>query len=123
MKARMRSTISLYMPPFVIMGVIFVLSHQPVLPGVTQLAGDFVLKKGAHMGIYGLLFWSWHRALITHGKQSLERYIAVFILCLLFAISDEWHQSMVAGRTGRAMDVLFDMQGMGVMFYRLRGYI
>jgi VanZ family protein len=69
------------------------------------------------------LFWSWHRALITHGKQSLERYIVVFLLCLLYAISDEWHQSMVAGRTGRAMDVFFDMQGMGVMLYRLRGYV
>lgn len=123
MKVSMRRVLSLYMPPFIVMGVIFVLSHQPILPGVAQAAGDFVFKKGAHMGIYGLLFWSWYRALITHGKQSLPRYIAVFLLCLLYAISDEWHQSMVAGRTGRAMDVLFDVQGMGIMLYRLRGYI
>lgn len=37
--------------------------------------------------------------------------LTVIIICLLFACSDEWHQTFVPGREGKATDVLIDAIG------------
>ena len=94
-------------PPVALMAVIFLLSAQPDLN--SGLGGwDTVLRKGAHMLEFGLLWFLWWRAL---GYGSPLPSIAVV---LLYAATDELHQSFVAGRHGSPVDWTIDAAGVGL---------
>jgi len=67
---------------------------------------QWVARKGAHMTAYAILYGlSWRAS----GERSRSLGI-----CLVYAISDEWHQSFVSGRVGTPWDVLIDMLGAGL---------
>ena len=82
---------SRYLPPLLVMGVIFVLSAQPDLNSGLG-AWDTLLRKLGHMAEYGLLWWLWRRALGGTGVAAA--------ITLAYAATDEWHQSFVSGRNG-----------------------
>lgn len=56
--------------------------------------------------------------LFDHKKYFLSTFI-VLALCILFAATDEYHQTFVAGRTGQLLDVIIDSLGaiVGILFY------
>jgi VanZ family protein len=86
------------------MALTYFLSAQPSLDsGLGTL--DTVLRKGAHMTEFGLLWFLWWRAL---GYRHLGTSIAI---ALGYAATDEWHQTFVAGRHGSPLDVLIDAGG------------
>ena len=96
-----------YVPPLLLMAVIFFLSAQPDLS--TGLGTwDTVLRKLAHMAEYGLLWFLWWRAL-GHGNPAWAVAIA-----LAYAASDEFHQTFVEGRSGSPVDVAIDAVGVGL---------
>ena len=105
--------LSLWAPPVVLMGVIFTLSAQPDLSsGLGTL--DTVLRKLAHMAEYGLLVFLWWRAL----RRPLAGHAAVALavaISLVYAGTDEFHQSFVEGRHGTPVDVLIDSVGMAAV--------
>lgn len=88
--------------------VIFWFSAQPGSELQTFNWADRIIKKGGHMLGYGLLaLWYW-RAL--DFKQE-KRWIA-WILAVLYAVTDEFHQSFVPGRNPSIWDVvIFDNVG------------
>ena len=104
--------IDLWLPPIALMGVIFFLSAQPDLSSGLGV-WDLILRKIAHAAIYGLLFLLWWRALrpVTSPPRAIAAALAVAVL---YAISDEWHQSFVDGRHGSPVDVLIDTAGAGI---------
>ena len=105
--------LSLWVPPLALMGVIFALSAQPDLnSGLGTL--DTILRKIAHMAEYGLLLFLLWRPLreVIPGPRAAAA--AAFAIALLYAASDEWHQSFVEGRHGTPVDVLIDSVGMAV---------
>jgi VanZ family protein len=89
------------------MALIFILSAQPHLNSGLGV-WDTILRKGAHMTEYGLLWWLWWRA--TNFRQPL---LAVAVT-LAYAATDEFHQHFVAGRHGSPLDWLIDAAGVGV---------
>ena len=94
------------------MGVIFILSAQPSLPPAPDTLLDFVLKKTAHMIEYGILAFLLSRALSRgQGTFSRSALAAAFVITVLYAASDEYHQTFVPGRHGKLMDVGFDVAG------------
>ena len=94
-----------FIPPVLLMGVIFALSAQPDLN--SGLGGwDTLLRKLAHMGEFALLWWLWLRA--------LGRPLTAALITLAYAASDEWHQSFVHGRTGSPIDWVIDAVGVGL---------
>jgi VanZ family protein len=94
-------------PPLALMGLIFYLSAQPDLS--TGLGTwDTVLRKLAHMAEYGLLWFLWWRAL------GCGRPWPAIAITLLYAASDEFHQSFVDGRHGSPWDVAIDALGVGL---------
>lgn len=95
------------------MAVIFALSAQP---GLSTGLGtwDLVLRKLAHMTVFGLLWYLWWRAL---DRRSV--WPAVFIT-VLYAISDEWHQHFVPRRHGSPIDVLIDAAGIVIAIWVVR---
>lgn len=73
---------------------------------------EFIIRKSAHMFSYFVLFLS----AINVFKQfnnivGRKEYIYSVIICLIYAITDELHQTFVPGRTGKYEDVLIDMIG------------
>jgi len=96
-----------YAPPLAIIALIFALSSTPDLS--TGLGTwDLVLRKIAHVTIYALLWLALTRA------AGWRRPIAATIFALLYAGSDELHQSFVAGRHGTPVDVAIDAIGIGL---------
>ena len=101
------SLVKRFAPPLLLMGLIFFLSAQPDLSsGLGRW--DTVLRKGAHMTEYALLWFLWWRAL-GYGNPGPAIAIA-----LLWAASDEYHQSFVDGRHGSPWDVAIDAVGVGL---------
>ena len=102
------SLVKRFAPPLLLMGLIFFLSAQPDLS--TGLGNwDLFLRKLAHMAEYGLLWFLWWRAL---GYRLAPVAVAI---TLLYAASDEYHQSFVEGRHGTPWDVAIDAVGVGLV--------
>lgn len=100
-------------PVVVWAGVIFTFSSIPTLPKVGFIWWDFVLKKTAHMIEYATLFFLVWRALKKSGQFAADcQWVWIFLGCLIYAASDEFHQSFVMGRTSTIRDVGFDFLGM-----------
>ena len=88
--------------------VIFIFSAQSSsnLPDFDWL--DRIVKKGGHMVGYALLALSYWRAF---GFLPKRHWVA-WCLAILYAVTDELHQSFVTGRTPSIWDVLiFDNLG------------
>ncbi len=94
-----------------IMGMIFFMSHQP---------GDFAdlpeftgLDKLLHVIAYGSLAASFLYGLqpFFHKITRPVAGIAVVLFCLLYGLSDEFHQSFIPGRFTSGWDVLADAAG------------
>ncbi|MGI8593679.1 MAG: VanZ family protein [Solirubrobacteraceae bacterium] len=96
-------------PPLV-MAVIFVLSAQPDLSTGLGLA-DLVARKIAHAAVYALLCACWWRVAVALGVPLPRAVALALLLTIAYAISDEWHQSFVAGRSGSVGDVVIDAAG------------
>ena len=71
---------------------------------------DFVVRKGAHMTEYFILIMLIQRTLTV--KYTLNKSLSfAFLLTVLYASSDEYHQTFVQGRCGQIKDVLIDSCG------------
>ena len=99
-------------PPLAIMAVIWILSAQPDLRSGLDADWDLVLRKLAHMVVFGTLFLTLWRALRWRGARALP----AGVLTVLYAVSDELHQTTVAGRHGSPVDVLIDAVGVGLAY-------
>jgi len=73
---------------------------------------DFILKKSAHITEYAILF-------ILIFRATGKNYALTFILTLLYAVSDEFHQSFVPGRTTSFLDIGYDSVGAFIGAYLL----
>ena len=116
------------------MGVIFYLSHQPatssnrlssgitewligfierVIPNLNFDIRDFhhMIRKNAHFIAYFIL-----GVLVVNGNKRVG---LAFLICFLYAISDEFHQLFIPGRAGSIKDVLIDSGGaiVGILVY------
>lgn len=97
-----------WIPALVVMGIIFWFSAQAgdKLPNFSW--ADKIVKKSGHMLGYALLAFCYWYAL---GLQSSRRWLA-WLLAILYAMTDEYHQSFVSFRSPSVWDVLvFDNLG------------
>ena len=87
--------------PLALMGVIFYLSAQPSvgpeLPAWTRIVGHFT----EYLVLTSLWIWA----------LGLKAIPAAAAISLLYAVSDEFHQSFVEGRDADPLDVLADAAG------------
>jgi VanZ family protein len=99
----------LWLPPLVLMGLIYLFSAQPSLDsGLGWI--DTVGRKVIHFGEYALLCFLWWRLLRTAMPDRRAALLA-FILSSLYAATDELHQSFVDGRHGTPIDWALDSAG------------
>jgi VanZ family protein len=91
-------------------GLIFYLSSIPNLG--TNLEEDYILRKIAHVVeyfIFTLLLWVAFKGSFKMNTVSL--FIFPVVLSILYAASDEFHQTFVPTRSGTVHDVLIDSIG------------
>lgn len=95
--------------------LIFLLSSQQVLPSLSLSLADFIFKKTAHIVVYATLYFLIIRGFLKLNYKFKEIWIKAFIICLIYAIFDEIHQSTVPGRTATITDIGFDSLGAGLV--------
>lgn len=97
-------------PMIMVMGTIFFLSHQsgdslklPFFPGADKLA---------HMLAYGILalsvFWYQGERVLT---RPLRTAVLTVLFCVLYGVSDEYHQFFIPLRSASGFDILADTAG------------
>lgn len=128
------------------MALIFSLSHQPasesgeMSSGITEMVmetveqilpvaeTDFdqlehIIRKNAHFFIYLILGILVIHASGGSGSHSFKRIGLAVGICILYAMSDEFHQLFISGRSGEFRDVLIDSSGasLGIILYWFAG--
>lgn len=83
------------------------------------------VRKFAHMGEYFLLAITVSFPLYVYGLRGILLMLFAGLFCVIYAGSDEYHQTMVLGRSGSPRDVMIDSIGIfaGVLFTRIIGFI
>lgn len=79
---------------------------------------EFFIRKAGHVTEYAVLMFLWVKTLTSHSLSLISSQVnrsTVLAVCalltLLYAASDEWHQSFVPGRTGHPIDIAIDAIG------------
>lgn len=100
-----------WLPALAWMAVIFLLSSQSGLRVSEDASIDRPIRTVAHMATFALLAGLILLALVGLGRPTLRTTLLAVSLTVLYAASDELHQSFVPDRTGRAEDVVIDAVG------------
>ncbi len=110
------------------MAFIFLLSAQSKLDIGLDDIWDILFKKTAHIFVYTILGLLITKLLYgyrhwTHQEGRVNEFaiiILAFLVGLIFAFSDEYHQTLVPGRDGNMVDVYID--SLGLIFGVIWGY-
>ncbi|MBU0618741.1 VanZ family protein [Patescibacteria group bacterium] len=90
-------------------GLIFQLSSAPI-PSIGQTYWqDWWIKNLAHIVEYAVLCWLIFRAI--NSAREKKNWFMPLLFSVIYAISDEFHQSFVFGREAWWGDVAFDTLG------------
>jgi|SRR5699024_1318146 len=122
------------------MVLIFYLSHQPASTS-SKLSGSFVqvlfeivslfpiviegdtvhfiVRKSAHFMAYFILGILIMHTVRLFSRLSIFSIVNGFFITVLYAASDEFHQTFIPGRSGEIRDVLIDSAGSltGILTY------
>jgi VanZ family protein len=85
---------------------------------------DHIVRKNAHGFMYMVLAILVSSALFTYYKKGKSAIIYILFTCLFYAVTDEFHQSFIPGRTSLVSDILVDFTGalIGLAFFYLFYY-
>ena len=104
-------------PVLLLMGTIFFLSHQPSTK--IQLPYIFGLDKLAHGFMYAalaatMLYAVPRKALLLRPWRTGA---LIVFFCLLYGMTDEYHQSFIPGRVPSFGDIIADVAGASLLVY------
>ncbi len=131
-----KSFIYWWFPVAVWAAVIFLFSSLSTVPSAKIIWWDFIIKKTAHLIEYAVLFFLLLRALTKFepklnlkplkfqvffpAKIDKKMVLGSFLLCLLYTLSDEYHQGFTPGRYPSLRDVGIDFLGMLLSFTMIK---
>ncbi len=108
--------IKYWLPVFIWCAFIYYLSSIPELKSDLPNQWDFVARKIAHMAEYGILTYLFFRASMRDFSPARSiLYSALF--SATYALTDEYHQIFVFGRSGSLKDVFIDGIGIFLAVY------
>lgn len=101
-------------PMITVMGIIFFLSHQPGT--ALQLSLPPGADKLGHGALYAVLAGASLLALDPGHKRRtpVRAGLLVVLFCLVYGISDEFHQWFIPGRAPSGGDLLADTAGAAI---------
>jgi VanZ family protein len=105
-----------WLPSLAWAGLIFLLSAQPG-DAFPKLILDKLISTASHFTVYAilmtLLVMALHRG---SGMSATRARLSAFVLVAVYALSDEYHQSFVPGRTATLFDWLADVAGASLIW-------
>ena len=81
---------------------------------------NYFVRKCAHATEFGILTWLLFRSFYPTPVAVDRAKLWSAIVALIYAASDEYHQSFVPLRSGKASDVLFDAAGIAIVLFLIR---
>jgi VanZ family protein len=96
--------------PLAMMAAIFYFSAQP-FDGPELAWWEVAVRKLGHVAGYTVLTGLWWWALVGRVRRPLALAAAI---SLLYAATDEYHQTFVDNRHGAPLDVAIDAAGVGL---------
>jgi VanZ family protein len=97
------------LPVLLYMALIFYASSGPVTSATIRAFPDFVLHGAAYALLYFLAFWAVHEG--TAPRSGKGGFWLPALITVLYAASDEFHQSFVPSRDASLIDLLADAGG------------
>ncbi len=122
---RAPSRASLWLPVLIWCAAIFVMSTRvgafdPAMLESPFYSLDIIFRKFCHVFEYAVLYGLLDRAVDKkEGEDGRMRALFILALTVAYAASDEFHQSMVPGRSGKLSDVFVDFLGAAAARARL----
>ncbi|GAB4504022.1 MAG: hypothetical protein Fur0043_10150 [Anaerolineales bacterium] len=121
----LRKHLTRWLPAVLLMAVIFVFSSIPSDEMPSFDWADLLVKKGGHALGYGLLALSYARGLRSYAwpessRSRRRRCFVAFLMVVLYAVSDEYHQSFTPGRHPSIWDVFIDSGGAALALLRAK---
>ena len=122
-----------WLPPLAWMALIFYLSSRLRVSVTGKFLFDFLIFKILHMIEYAILYFLLFRAFYSLNNPSTSlrtsqqlinnnKFIYPLIFSILYALSDEFHQTLVPTREGKIRDVLIDTAGIIIMYIYIKYY-
>jgi len=110
--SRAKRLIFFWLPPVLWMGLIYFLSSFHKLQASPVSWQDFIIRKGAHFIEYAVLYFLFYRALRKLNNFTVKEILSIaLVLTVVYALTDEYHQTLVFGRTGKVFDIGVDSLG------------
>lgn len=90
-----------------------------LLPASVVPILSFLIRKAAHMCEYAVLAFLFFNVLKEYNCKDKNKFLFSFLFAIVYACSDEFHQTFVNGRAGQITDVLIDSLGafFGLLLY------
>ena len=126
----LKTKILRWIPAFLVMAVIFYMSAKTGVESKEQSAGLArmilrllglgdetigvlirILRKGAHFSLFAALGMSVYFAHYGYRIKKVKTFLICVCFCLCYAVSDEFHQSLVPQRGPLVTDVIIDFSG------------
>jgi len=113
----------IYLPPLMLMGLIFISSSIPMdgeserLKFLMELTPT--VQNLLHIPLFGLLAYLWLNALTKNRCPAKKKLIIAIIITLSYGLLDEFHQSFIPGRYASLSDIILNIIGIitGVVIY------
>lgn len=115
-----------WLPPIIWMVLIFYLSSRLSVRVTGKFLFDFLIFKMLHMIEYAILYFLLFRAFHSISNKLMtfnNKLLFPLFISVLYALSDEIHQTLVPSREGKLRDVLIDTAGIIIMYIYIKNYI
>ncbi|MBI2103782.1 VanZ family protein [Candidatus Woesebacteria bacterium] len=118
-KSKLFKLIRLWLPPILWAGVIFAFSALPTRKTSEFFLTDFIIKKTAHVIEYAIFAALLYRAFKESGVRRRNAGLYAILLAVIYAGTDEFHQSFTPGREPTLRDIFFDTIGSILAIYAI----
>ena len=71
----------------------------------------YLVRKNAHFFVYLVLGLLVVNGLRSSGMKGYKKIGLAMVICVVYAMSDEFHQLFIPGRAGQIKDILIDSSG------------
>ena len=113
----------IYLPPLILMGLIFISSSIPMDKNAEVpefiISLNPTLQNLLHIPIFGLLAFLSLKSFTKYTISTYTKIIITLIITILFGCLDEFYQTFVPGRYGSLTDILLNIVGIttGTVIY------
>lgn len=118
--------LSYWIPPIIWMVLIFYFSSRLRTSVTGAFLFDFLIFKSLHVIEYAILYFLLFRAFHSINNSQLNlnnKFLIPLTLSIIYAITDEFHQTLVPTREGKIRDVLIDALGVFLMYIYIKYYL